>query len=568
MSKNSAPKDFSRVVPAFIILALAVFGITYFVINATKNAGKTASQVSEESAIALMERLYSKIRVNTLAPVKGNVDLSDSDTRESLPDISKYPPQVVSTTMDFVEIFSSTEKATDNANDRWLIDMAQEFNASGATVGGRPVSVQIRGIASGLAMDYIVSGTYVPDAFTPSNELWGDAIKAAGVKISLAEKSLTGNVAGIVLTKEKNDELINKYGTINLKSITQAVANDEINMGYTNPFASSTGINFLMSTLHTFNGADPFAADAKAAFEAFQTNIPFVAYTTLQMKEAAKSGALDGFVFEYQQFCNTPDFRNYVFTPFGMRHDSPIYELGTPSQEKKDILRMFIDYCKTDDAQQAASRYGFNGHSQYVCELGGLNGVDVVEAQKLWKEKKSGNREIIAVFVADISGSMDGAPLNSLKESLLKGSKFIGDDCLVGLVTFSSDVNIALPIAKFGTSQRSLFSGAVGSMSAGGSTAMFDAIVVAAKMLYDEKAANPNAKLMMFVLTDGETNVGSTLNDTRKMIEGLGIPICTIGYNADIKALAVVSGINEAASINAATDDVVYQLQNLFNAEM
>lgn len=96
---------------------------------------------------------------------------------------------------------------------------------------------------------------------------------------------------------------------------------------------------------------------------------------------------------------------------------------------------------------------------------------------------------------------------------------------------------------------------------------MYDAIVVATKMLQDAKANNENAKLMLFVLTDGETNAGSDLKDVRNVIAGLKIPIYTIGYNADIQALGEVSGINEAASINADTSDVVYQLQNLFNAE-
>ena len=51
-------------------------------------------------------------------------------------------------------------------------------------------------------------------------------------------------------------------------------------------------------------------------------------------------------------------------------------------------------------------------------------------------------------------------------------------------------------------------------------------------------------------------------------MEQSGIPIYTIGYNADIGALKEISRINEAASINADTDDVVDELRNLFNAEL
>jgi Ca-activated chloride channel family protein len=42
----------------------------------------------------------------------------------------------------------------------------------------------------------------------------------------------------------------------------------------------------------------------------------------------------------------------------------------------------------------------------------------------------------------------------------------------------------------------------------------------------------------------------------------------TIGYNANIQALQSISSINEAASINADTDDVVYKIGNLLNVQM
>ena len=73
---------------------------------------------------------------------------------------------------------------------------------------------------------------------------------------------------------------------------------------------------------------------------------------------------------------------------------------------------------------------------------------------------------------------------------------------------------------------------------------------------------------MLFVLSDGETNAGYNLNDIRDVLGGLRIPVYTIGYNADLEALQSISSVNEAASIDASTDDVVYQLKTLFNANM
>jgi Ca-activated chloride channel family protein len=474
----------------------------------------------------------------------------------------------MNTTPYYIEIFSSTEK-TGSGKDGWLNEVAEAFNDEKYEIDGQVISVMIRGIASGTGTDYITSGKYLPDAFTPSNELWGKMIESQGIKIEMYESRLAGNVAGVVFTKEQQDALISKYGAINLKTITEAVANNEMAMGYTNPFASSTGLNFLVATLETFDEKDPLSDVAISGFESFQTNIPFVAFTTLQMRESAKSGVLDGFIMEYQTYVNSADLKSgYEFTPFGVRHDSPMYSIGTLSQEKSEILKQFIAFTQQDQYQKLANSYGFNQLDGYKSEANDVDGEVIASAQKLWKEKKNGANDISAVFVADISGSMEGEPLNKLKESLLGGSAYIGKDNSVGLVTFSSDVNINVPIGKFDLNQRSLFAGAITDMQANGSTAMFDAIVVASKMLMEEKENNPNAKLMLFVLTDGETNRGYSFDDIDEMIEALKIPIYTIGYNADIQVLENLSNINEAASVNADTDDVVYKLQNLFNAQM
>jgi Ca-activated chloride channel family protein len=564
MSSNKTIKTFG----VLLGIAIVVFGLLYAGISLTRNLGKTQKEVTAESAMATLDKLYKNITVNTVPARKEQVMIETTSIKDALPDISKYPPQVDNTTENYVEIFSSTEKSGDK-KDGWLVDTAKAFNNANIQVDGKTVSVRIRGIASGQGTDYITSGKYLPDAFTPSNELWGAMIKAKGVGITLVEKRLAGNVAGILLSKEKYKQLTDKYGSINLKTITDAVAANEIAMGYTNPFASSTGLNFLLSTLNTFDSKDPLSETAIQGFEKFQSNIPYVAYTTLQMRDSAQSGVLDGFILEYQTLMNTPELKNdYVFTPFGVRHDSPMYAIGDLSAEKKDILNKFDEFCKSAESQKLASEYGFNKLEDYSPEMGDIGGDVISQAQKLWKEKKDTNNQISAVFVADISGSMEGEPLNELKKSLLSGSQYILKDTSIGLVTFSTDVNINLPIAKFDLNQRALFTGAVNDMQANGSTAMFDAVIVASKMLIEEKAKNPDAKLMLFVLSDGETNAGHSLDDVRGMLQAFKIPIYTIGYNADIKALQSLSDINEAASINADSEDVIYKLGSLFNAQM
>ena len=561
-------KNRGKVIVLLVVMGILMFGCVYGGITLSKNWGKSKDVISRERAEDKLNDIYDDIDVNIIEPRKEPIDIGVYDVKDTLPDIDKYPTQVDNTTQTYIEIFSSGEK-TGTGNDSWLIDVANDFNSSGIKVNGKTVSVRIRQVSSGLGMDYIISEKYIPDAYNPSNELWGEMIKAKGMNIELYDERMVGNVAGVLISKDKYADLIDKYGSINLKNITDLIAEGEIAMGYTNPFQSATGLNFLVSTLVTFDSNNPLSEKAIKGFEAFQSNIPLVAHTTLQMKSSAESGMLDGFIMEYQTYINSPELKaEYIFTPFGFRHDSPLYGVGNLSEEKKEVLKRFIEFYKQDKYSELASKYGFNNLNDYKCEISDLSGDTIIQAQKLWKENKNVNKPIVAVFVADVSGSMEGQPLNELKKSLLNGAQYIGEENYIGIVTYSNDVNINLPIGKFDINQRSLFTGAVKDMQPGGGTATFDGIIVAIKMLLEEKAKNPDIKPMLFVLSDGETNQGNSLEDVREILESIEIPVHTIGYNANIKALESISNINEATNINADSEDVIYKLGNLFNAEM
>ena len=547
--------NITRVVIAIVILALIICIVLVIAITGKTRAEKT------------LEELYSEIEIHTLPLRKENVDLSETDLSESLPDISMFPFAVAPETSDYIEIYSSPEK-TGKDYESWLIDAAESFNKSGVKINGRAVSVGVRSIQSGLGFDYILSGKYKPDLFSPSNEFWGDMLIYKGVNVNLLEKRLAGNVTGIILSNDKYSEFMEEYGYVDAKIIVEAVLQNKLIMGYTDPFTSSTGLNFLLTTLYTLNSDAPLSKESVSKLQQFQDNIPFVAYNTMQMKISAQSGSLEGFVLAYQTYVNSPDIKlAYEFIPFGERVDNPVYEIGELSAVKKEIAVKFIDYCKTAEMQKLATDKGFNGYNDYVYGYAKADGATISAAQQIWKKEKNGTRDLTVVFVADISGSMDGMPLAKLKDSLNSASKYILPETHVGLVTFSDSVNIALPIAKFDLNQRSYFTGAVKDMQAGGGTAMFDAIIAASKMLMDAKEENPNTKLMLFVLTDGETNMGNTFYDVEKILRDLKIPIYTIGYNANISILRELSEMNEAANINAETDDVIYKLMGLFNAQ-
>ena len=509
-----------------------------------------------------------RIKVDNADKIKSTVEFGTTKLADELPDISQYPLSVEGNGEINVEIFSSPEKAGEKT-DGWLNEVAEKFNSQRNTVNGKTASISVRSIASGAAVDYIISGKYVPEAFSPSNELWAKMVQAQSVNLDLIDSGIAKNAAGILLSQSTYDALEKKYGKVDLDVIVEATINNEIAMGYTNPYASSTGMNFLVSALSYFDNENPLSSTAVSGFQKFQENVPFVSYTTMQMRTAAESGSLDAFIMEYQTYNNDVTLkREYKFIPFGVRHDAPMYATSKIDEEQSEVLDTFTKYCKSQESQNLATQYGFNNNLEYNPQAKDYDGDTLIKAQQLWKEEKDSGKPIIAVFVTDVSGSMSGTPIAQLKQSLINSMQYINSNNYVGLVSYSNDVTINLPIDQFNLNQKSYFNGAVQSLTAGGQTATFDAIVVAADMIVKKQQEIPDAKMMMFVLSDGETNEGLSLTEATNVIQNLNIPIYTIGYNANISALDKISLINEDASINADSDDVIYQLKNLFNSNL
>ncbi len=549
-----------------IVVAVIVFGG----LKLTRNIGKSDKAVSQEAAEEKLEKLCDKISPTLAQPVKSAVEyMNTEDDGSELPEITDSSLSVKAETRLYAEIDSSPEKAG-SGPDGWLVDMANKFNSSGMELDGREVSIQLRNLSSGLVVDYIRTGKYIPDGFTPSNSMWIQMLEAYGINTEMVDESMVGNTAVIVMENKKQKEFVEAYGGIDIASVVEATEKGDFIIGYTNPFVSSVGLNFLVSTLQRYGGGNPLSSEAAEGFARFQNNVPFVAYNTIQMREAAKRGTLDGFVFEMQSYKNDRTLEsNYTATPFGYRHDNPLITFSTVDEEKKEIVRMFSEFCESPEAQKLASDYGFNELPDYKNEAEELDGSTLRDAQQLYKESKDAGKEVIGVFVADVSGSMDGAPIASLQKSLINSIQYISPKNYIGLVSYADDVVIEVPIAQFGIEQQAYFKGGVEHLYAGGGTATYDGTLVALKMVEDMLKEHPDAKPIIFVLSDGETNRGNSYSTASEVIGALKVPVYTINYNDGASnSLQELSNINEAASINANTDDVVYQLKNLLNANM
>lgn len=558
-------KAFKRILAASLAAVMAAGAA-----GCTKYENGDEKVYSYEEAITELNAFNKEINTDEVTP---RLDIYDSDSASAtLADIDTYKLTVEGRGDINIEVAAATEMSSE-APDDWMNVVAERFNRAGYEIDGRSVSVTVRRITSGEVLTYMTEGDYKPDVYAPSSDAWGEMLRAKGVDVIKLTDRIAGNTAGILMEKATYDTFIEKYGEVTLENVLNASLAGDLTFAYTNPYTSSTGLNILTGMLYAFDNSDPLSEKAQQKLLDYQKQSPPVAYTTGVLRDQATKGIIKAMVMEEQAYHNTPELRNYVYTPEGIRHDHPVYTFEYVSAEKQEAAKLFTEFCQNDESQKLASDRGFNLHDDYKSRPSGLDGAGYLAAQKIWKQNKDGGQPIIAVFVADISGSMAGIPINSLKQSLLSTSSYIGSDNYIGLVSYADSVHINLPIDKFDDEHRAYFSGAVKDLDIEGSTATYNAVLVALKMMIDKKADVPNAKMMLFVLSDGEQNRGYSLDRVAPIVGGLKVPVYTIGYNIDGESRASdelkrLSGINEASLINATSDDLVNQMRNLFNVEL
>ena len=111
---------------AFVVFLLVYFGYTS--LDGDKSGGTGFDANS-------LEKIIKDIDVTTIAHKRIPVEINGTDLKDVLPDISKYPPQVKSSAYNYVEIFSSTEKAG-SGTDGWLTEVARDFNNAKVMIDG------------------------------------------------------------------------------------------------------------------------------------------------------------------------------------------------------------------------------------------------------------------------------------------------------------------------------------------------------------------------------------------------------------------------------------------------
>jgi len=202
-----------------------------------------------------------------------------------------------------------------------------------------------------------------------------------------------------------------------------------------------------------------------------------------------------------------------------------------------------------------------------VAELGFPNRLEVIDAvlgayQSQWRKPST------SIFVLDLSGSMKGQRLTSMRDALkvLTGAESSGVAApasarysafqsreRVVLITFASEV--AAPVwVRFEADKidaaRTELRRQADAMVAEGGTAIYSALAAAEDLARQELAREPDRFVSIVLLTDGESNVGLKVDEFRaRYANGLPARIFPIlfgeGNVAEMQQIAQLSGGRE-----------------------
>lgn len=560
-------------IPPFTAITLLAALLTACSDKSTTDAHTNSIEAKTAAELQIHELVQNSVHpTHNENQYRANIQLTRTNLLAMLPDLAEYPllnAATDSSSVEAAEIFASADKAGKGMDGVYL-ELAEQFNQSHQTLrNGKQAAIAIRKLDSGLGAQFIMTGQYLPEAYSPANALWGNLVNSSSNKVTTIAAVTAPSVAGIIVKKAKLDQ-ITSDNKLDIAKLLTNVSNGSFAMGYTNPYQSATGLNFLLTVLDAFAKGDQtqmLSPDVASAFEAFQAGVPFVAQNTLQMRDAAMgSGVLDGFVGSEQTWLSMTGMNDYQFVPFGVRHDNPLYATSAADPDEQEVLKLFAKF--VNNQQAVLQKYNFGTSMAYQDAYKTPDGNVIAQAQKLWKQKKSGGKPIAAVFVTDISGSMEGERIKNLKKALIESSDLISSTNAIGLVSYSDNVNVDLPIAAFNVQQKSLFNGAVEQLSVGGKTATYSATLAATDLLLAFKKTHPDYKTVIFVLSDGETNTGVDFNTTQKLMEAAGIPIHTIAYELSSPALKDMASWAEGAYTESTTGSASFRIGNLLNSEM
>ena len=404
-----------------------------------------------------------------------------------------------------------------------------------------------------------IAGGEAVDAAWFSHGKYLSLLPGAGSRIAASEKIM---LSPVVLGVRKS--VADFFGwtdnpNVTWKDIEAKAADGSFKFAMTNPAASNSGLTALIGVASALSGSSD-ALDAgqidKEALRSFFKGQAMTAGSSGFLADAyvRAQDTVDGIV-NYESVLLSLNAGGQLKEPLVLIYPkegivTADYPLMLLNKDKQEAWQKVVDYLRTPDVQArimkdtgrrpAIPGVALDGRfpAQSLIELpypAKLETIDALITAYLDEERKPAS----AVFVLDVSGSMDGERLDSLKGAMraLTGT----DTSLTGqfarfraredvtMILFSEDVvdqrqftiDDTNPNGPDMTAIRDYIDG----LQTYSGTAIYSGLDRAYQAVADQQAKDPDRLYSIVLMTDGENNAGLEPDDFNAELEGLPGPV-------------------------------------------
>lgn len=464
----------------------------------------------------------------------------------------------------------------------WLNTAAQQFNAAQVqTSAGRPAYVIVKFAEAGQTAADLTT----PDAtamWIPDDPVWTEVLAARGNSafkgdcVSIARSPLV-----IAMWRPLAESLgwpTRKLGWLDISSLAADEASwryysggqfgPALRLAHAHPGLSASGVSTLLAVMQAAKQSTTPLTDAdikdpilQASLSAFEGNVAvfgpspdalgqsmsqrgpqYLGAAAMYENEVAQYGSGDPAIVPVYPFEGT-----FVAT-------HPACVSSSASADQQEVAKLFRDYLLKEDAQKLAAQDGLrptNGApsagspiltapfdtAQPAVVFGAQSASTIQALQTSWQ---SARKPVNLVMVLDVSGSMAGSKIESMRRAAAQFVAQMGDNDYLTVIAFSDFAETLVARQRVADVRASAVA-AIQDLDTRSGTALYDSIAAGADAI--AASTSPQKTNLMIVLTDGlDTNSRAFSFGPRLIAQASGnnTSVYTIAYgdDADTKVLS------------------------------
>ncbi len=457
----------------------------------------------------------------------------------------------------------------------WLEKAAAAFNEEEPeTAGGRQVYVVLTSADAGQAVTDIQSGTVV-DLWLPDQQVWTNVLAREGNAAFQNNCTSVASSPLVIAMWRPVAEALGwpgrDLGWLDVGSLAADPGSweyysggqfgDVLRLGHTHPGLSASGASTLLAIVQ--------AAESKTT----AVDVADIQQPIVQASVGAFEGAVAWFSSSTGTLAETMRDRGVQFLGAAVMYESDVVNYGGGDPDVVPIYpfegtfiadhpaclnegseagvregaQMFREYLLGETAQQSAVAHGLRPVNEAVsagAPLDEARGIDLSEpqtvfappttdaiyaVQELWQ---SARKDVNLVMVIDVSGSMSGDKMESVRQSAVQFIEQMGEDDYLSIISFSTMPQSLVKFQRVGDGREEMINTVLG-LQAQGDTSLYDAIADGANLLSNTGTSETTNAMM--ILTDG-LDTSSFRHDDESAVQtlsGTGATVFTIAFGDD-----------------------------------